>query len=142
MVQSMSFSSLLINLLSFQFLVKLKIKKFFFSSCSHILMNIPIVNYYDYFVAIFHTERSTNLQTTFQNKKQTSFQKQPLAHVLQNRCSWKFCKIHRKIPILESLFNKAARLKRLHHKCFPKNFVRFSRTPYNETPYTTRIAYG
>ena len=80
-------------------------------------MNIPSMTYYNYFVTIFHTEISTNLQTTFQNKK--------------------FCKIHRKIPILESVFNKVARLKRLHNKRFPRNFVKFSRTPYNEALYTT-----
>ena len=36
------------------------------------------------------------------------FQKQPFADVLQNRCSGKFCKIHRKTHMLESLFNKVA----------------------------------
>ena len=41
------------------------------------------------------------------------------AHVLQSSCSWKFCKIHRKTPVLESLFSKVARTKRVHHKCFP-----------------------
>ena len=35
-------------------------------------------------------------------------QKQPFAEVLQNRSSKKFCKVHRKILVLESLFNKAA----------------------------------
>ena len=33
-------------------------------------------------------------------------QKQPFPDVLQNRCSWKVFKIHRKTPMLESLFNK------------------------------------
>ena len=37
-------------------------------------------------------------------------QKQPFADILQNRCSWKFCKIHRKTPVLESLFNKVAHM--------------------------------
>ena len=32
---------------------------------------------------------------------------------------WKFCKIYRKTPVLESLFNKVADIKRVHHKCFP-----------------------
>ena len=53
----------------FLVLVRLQIKKGFFSSCSHILMNIPSMTYCNYFVTIFHTEISTNLQTTFQNKK-------------------------------------------------------------------------
>ena len=53
-----------------------------------------------------------------------------------------FAKFTGKAFILESLFNKVARLKRLHHKRFPRIFVKFSGTPYNETPYTTKIAYG
>ena len=43
-------------------------------------------------------------------------QKQPFADVLQNRCSGKFCKTHRKSPVLMSLFNKCAGIKRLHRK--------------------------
>ena len=31
----------------------------------------------------------------------------------------KVCKIYRKTPVLESLFNNVACLKGLHHKCFP-----------------------
>ena len=142
MVQSMSFSSLLTDLLSFYFLFGVQIKKGFFSSYSHILINIPSMNYYNYFVKIFHTERFTILQTRFQNKKQTGIQKQLLADVLLNRCSWKFSIIHRKARILESLFDKVARLQSLHHKRFPRIFVKFSRTSYNESPYTTKIAYG
>ena len=45
-------------------------------------------------------------------------QKQPFADVLHNKCPWKFCKIHRETSVLESLNNKVADLKRLHHKCF------------------------
>ena len=49
------------------------------------------------------------------------------------RCSSKVCNIHRKIPVLESLFNKVAILKnfikkRLQHKCIPVNIARFLRT--------------
>ena len=69
-------------------------------------------------------------------------QKQPFADVLQNRCSGKFCKIHRKTPLLESLFNKVTDLKRVYHKCFPMIFANFSRTLYNKTPYTIKISYG
>ena len=36
----------------------------------------------------------------------TDFQKHPFTYVLQNRCSLKFCNIHRKTPVLESLVNK------------------------------------
>ena len=38
-------------------------------------------------------------------------QNQPFADVLQNRCFYKFCNIHRKTPVLESLFNKFAGLR-------------------------------
>ena len=39
-----------------------------------------------------------------------NIQKQPFADVLQNRCSCKFRIIHRKTPVLESLFDKVAGL--------------------------------
>ena len=46
-------------------------------------------------------------------------------------------KIHRKRPVPESLFNKVASLrpatllkKRLWHRCFPVNFVKFLTTPF------------
>ena len=39
-----------------------------------------------------------------------AYQKQSFADVLQIRCSSKFCHIHRKTPVLESLFNKVAGL--------------------------------
>ena len=58
------------------------------------------------------------------------------ADVLQNRCSCKFRTFHRKIPVLESLFNKVAGLKtrnfikkKLQHRRFPVKFVEFLRTP-------------
>ena len=54
------------------------------------------------------------------------------------RCSQQFCKIYRKTPVAESLFNKAAGLtpvtllkKRLWRRCFPGNFVKFLRTPFD-----------
>ena len=60
------------------------------------------------------------------------FKKQPFADVLQNRYSQKFRNIHRKTPVLESLFNKVARLKawnfikkRLSHRCLPVNIAKF-----------------
>ena len=45
-----------------------------------------------------------------------------------------FCRIHRKTPLLESLFNNlqakpATLLKRDYHRCFPVKFMRFLRTP-------------
>ena len=64
-------------------------------------------------------------------------QKQPPEVFCKHRCSQKFLKIHRKTPVLESLFNKASGLwpailfkKRLQHRCFPVNFVKFLRTSF------------
>ena len=36
---------------------------------------------------------------------------QSFLDVLQNRCSYKFCNIHRRTPVLQSLFNVVAGLK-------------------------------
>ena len=54
--------------------------------------------------------------------------------VLQDRFSSKFCNIHRKTAVLESLFTKVADLKscnfikeRLQHRCFPVNVAQFLR---------------
>ena len=69
-------------------------------------------------------------------------QKQPFADILRNRCPWKFCKIHRKTPVSESLFNKVAGPKRLYHKCFSMIFTKLLTKLYNKTPYTIKIAYG
>ena len=56
-------------------------------------------------------------------------------NVLGKRCSKKFRKFYRKTPALESLFNKVAGLqtcniikKKLQHRCFPVEFVKFLRT--------------
>ena len=53
----------------------------------------------------------------------------------KKRSSEKFRKIHRKILVLEPLFNKVARLqacsfikKRLQHRCFHVDFAKFLRT--------------
>ena len=48
---------------------------------------------------------------------------------MYKRCSKNFCKIHRKTPVSESYFNKAARpaillKKSLRHMCFAVNFVK------------------
>ena len=57
-----------------------------------------------------------------------------------------FTKIHRKTPVPESFFNKIAGLKpatllkkRLWHRCFPVNFVKYLITPitYYRTPPVT-----
>ena len=58
--------------------------------------------------------------------------------VSKNRGSEEFCKIHRKIPVLESLFNKVASRRvyckftreRLHRSYFPVNFVKSLRKSF------------
>ena len=54
-------------------------------------------------------------------------QNQPFAGILQNKCSQKLRNFHRKVPVLESLFNKVAGLKtcnfikkRPQHRCHEK----------------------
>ena len=50
-------------------------------------------------------------------------------------CSLEFRIIHRKTPLLESLFDKASALQpsfikeRLQHRCFPENIAKFLKTP-------------
>ena len=59
--------------------------------------------------------------------------------VVVQRCSvkkvyLKFREIHRKTPVPESLF-KTLLKKRLWHRCFPMNFVKFSKkTFFNKAP--------
>ena len=67
----------------------------------------------------------------------TNRQLQSFADVLQNRCSKKFRKFHRKKPVLESLLNKVAVLKAcnfirkgLQHKCLYVKFTNFWRTAF------------
>ena len=64
----------------------------------------------------------------------------PVLDILHHRCSWRFCKIHRTAPVLESLFNKVSGRqtcnflkKRLQHRCFPVNFAKFLRTLFYRT---------
>ena len=54
----------------------------------------------------------------------TTIQKQPPEVFSEKRCSQKFCRIHRKTPVPESLFLK----KRPWHSRFPVNFEKFLRT--------------
>ena len=61
---------------------------------------------------------------------------QPPEVFCKKRCSQKFRNIHKKTPVLESLFNNVTALqvwnfvkKRLQHRCFPVNNAKFLRTP-------------
>ena len=60
------------------------------------------------------------------------FSEAATTNILQNRCSWKFFKFHKKTPVFEPLFNKIAGLescnfikKRLQRRCFPVKLWNF-----------------
>ena len=64
-------------------------------------------------------------------------QTQPFADGFQNRCSEGYPNIHRKTPVLESLFDKAAGLKafnfikkRVQHRRFPVNIAKSLKTAF------------
>ena len=59
------------------------------------------------------------------NLKNLLYQKQSPRIFLSKMCSKKFCQIHRKTPVPESLF-----LKRPWCRCFPVNFTKFLRTSF------------
>ena len=50
--------------------------------------------------------------------------------VLQNRCSQKFPKFHRKTPVLESLFNKVASLKETSTQVFSCELCKISKNTF------------
>ena len=52
----------------------------------------------------------SNVKQNWGNQK-LRVQEQPFADILQNRCCEKFDNVHRKAPVLESLFNKVAGFK-------------------------------
>ena len=64
------------------------------------------------------------------------FQKRPPQVLCKKMCSLKVRKYHRKIPVLESVFNKVAGVtacnfitKKVKHRCFPVKFTKFLRIP-------------
>ena len=70
--------------------------------------------------------------------KKLKLQKQLFADFQQNKCSQKFCNIHRKTLVLESLLKKVAGFevcksikRRLQHRCFPVNIAKFLRTAFS-----------
>ena len=76
-----------------------------------------------------HKKPSSQLQLS--SLLSCNAQKQPPEVFYENRCSWKFSKIHRKIPVPGSLFNKTTLLKkRLLHRWFPVNFAKFLRARF------------
>ena len=52
---------------------------------------------------------------------------------LQDACPEKIRKLHREIPVLESLLKKSPEIKRLQHRCFPVNFEKLLRTSFLPT---------
>ena len=92
------------------------------------------VNLLHIFKAPFPKNTSRRLLLTAVHTKPFSSHKGSRSHVLQNRHSWKFCGIHRKTLVLESVFNTVTDLqdcnfikKRLQHMCFPVNIATFVR---------------
>ena len=81
-------------------------------------------------------KRTPSLMFSYENIYENVFfhciisHKHPFADVLENRCSYKFRKIHRKTLVLESLFDKVAglqtsNLQTFKTSCFPVNFTKF-----------------
>ena len=74
-------------------------------------------------------------------------QKQPFADVLQNRCSCKFCNIHRETPVLESLFSPNAgkyrpeklRIRTLFTQCKKCYYERFAQNILHETDHLKNL---
>ena len=58
----------------------------------------------------FNPNHFLKTENFVQRGQQKFHEKQPFSEVLQNRCSLKFGNIHRKIPVLESLFNRVVLL--------------------------------
>ena len=74
-----------------------------------------------------YLKKENNYCSKLQSVYNCKLQKQPPDLFYQNRCSWKFCKIHGKTPVPESFFNKATGL---WHRYFSVNFAKFLSTPF------------
>ena len=90
---------------------------------------------------MFETISYITLPKKAKNWKIIWFQKRPPDTFCRKRCSRKFCKVHRKTPMFESLFNKVADLfslatllKRDSPTCFffCVQFANFLRTPISK----------
>ena len=68
--------------------------------------------------ALFYTFNRSKISPYYMNNHRSS---QPDV-LCKKRCSYKFRKIHRKTPVLESATSSK---KRLWHRCFPVNFAKF-----------------
>ena len=94
---------------------------------------VPNAVIYILTLSVFHMSK-INLSLPFTTQL-LNLQKQPPGMFCKKRCSSKFCNIHRKTPVLESLFNKVEGQacnfieKRLQHRCFPVNIAKFLKTP-------------
>ena len=77
-------------------------------------------------------------QNTTNEMFKNCLQKHSFADVVQNRSSLECANIHRKTPVLDSLFNKVAGLQTcnsikngLQHRCFPVNVANFLRIAFS-----------
>ena len=99
-------------------------------------------SYIDFYPLITYTSYITYLHLRFWRSRRSRIQKQPLEVFL------KILQIHKKTPMLQSLFYKAASLqacnvtkKWLLHMCFSVKFEKFSRTPILKNIWTTVPVY-
>ena len=76
---------------------------------------------------LFLVDKSMTYLKNEHRVMRSKLEKQSFTDIPQNRCPWKFHKFHRKIPVLESLFNQVAGLKicnfikkRLQHRYHEK----------------------
>ena len=83
-----------------------------------------------------------NILNFFHQIPSILLQKQQPEIFCVKRCSQKLYKIRRKTPMQESLFNKVGGLKpatllkkRLLHRCFSVNFVKFLRTLFSQNTF-------
>ena len=75
--------------------------------------------------------------------------KRSFADIIQNICSWKCRKFHRKAPVLVSLFNKDVVFRSLGlqlylgllHRCFPLKFAKFLTALYRALPVSASGIY-
>ena len=82
------------------------------------------------------------------NIKNYTMRSMTFFRVLFRSCSLKFRNIHKKTPVLESLFNKVVGReacnfikKRLQHRCFPMNIAKFLRTPILKNIYKRLLLF-
>ena len=111
-----------------EMLINIKTRHFHSSINQEYLFHITLITSYLRHVNIAKFLRTAVLYNS---------QKQPLEEFYEKRCCLEFHKIHRKVPVPEPHFQQSCGSqacnffkKRLWHKSFPVNFVKFLGTPF------------